>query len=137
MDIPVVKYCIFPSDFKNSLCFIPHHTTTSSSINKQLPLRFVGILIIDFFFNSHLFLSAYVEKIERGSEMKVAPSLQDLHREGKERQLTSYSGLVFSLNSTFLILQVHFLGTGFTWLMQSTLTLSLFLESEIISRLLR
>ena len=137
MDIPVVKYCIFPSDFKNSLCFIPHHTTTSSSINKQLPLRFVGILISDFFFNSHLFLSAYVEKIERGSEMKVAPSLQDLHREGKERQLTSYSGLVFSLNSTFLILQVHFLGTGFTWLMQSTLTLSLFLESEIISRLLR
>lgn len=133
MDIPVIQYCIFPFDFKNSHCFISLLTTTSSSINKQLPLRFVGILIIDNFFkNSHLFLSVYVEKIKRGSEMKVAPSLHNLLREGRERQWAPYSGLVFSLNSTFLILQAPCLETGFTGLMYSTWTLSLFLESEII-----
>lgn len=97
MDIPVIKYCIFPFDFKNSHCFISLLTTTSSSINKQLPLRFVGILIIDNFFkNSHLFLSVYVEKIKRGSEMKVAPSLHNLLREGREAMTSLFRSCLLS-----------------------------------------
>ena len=45
MDTPVIKYHMFPFDFKNSHCFISPLTTTSSSINKQLLLWFVGVLI--------------------------------------------------------------------------------------------
>ena len=138
MDIPVIKYCIFPFDFKNNHWFISHLTTISSSINKQLPLRFVGVLIIDFFKKILAFSSVYVKKkLKKVVKWKLQLACT-IFSEKEKRGNELLNQVLSSLwTPHFLFLQLPSLETSFTGLMQSTLTLSLFLGSEIISRQLR